>query len=132
MKKMILKGIFAFSLLTFTQLLSFSPLSASASAQSDGKPSLVQYAGKAEGFLLFDVIIPASSKDRTTLSISNENGEELYSEVVHGSQSARRIRIEAADMKQVQFRISSRRTSFSKTFSVNTSYVEKTEVVEVK
>lgn len=129
---MIIKGFIAFSLLTVAQLPGLSPMSATAFAQDGGNRSKVQYAGKTEGFLLFDVTIAGKSKERTILSIRNENGDELYNETIYGSQAGRRIKIESAEMKQVQFSINSRTASFSKTFSVNTSYVEKTEVVEVR
>lgn len=94
--------------------------------------SVISYEGTAEGYLRFSVKIAGAAKERSALVISNEAGEELYTENFKGAGERRIIRIASAEAKQLVFTISSRSAFLRKSFAVNTSTIETTEVKEVK
>jgi hypothetical protein len=132
MKKIIFKSLLALGL--FFSLSSFE--NGKACEPGTATPltdvSVIAYEGTAEGYLRFSVKIAGAVKERSALVISNEAGEELYTENFKGAGERRIIRIAPAEARQLVFTISSRSAFIRKSFAVNTFMIERTEVKEVK
>jgi|GEM_PF-3883392 len=132
MKKIIFKSLLALGL--FFSLSSFDNVKGEGPGTETpaDNVSVIAYEGTSGGYLNFRIKIAGAAKERTALVISNESGDELYTENFKGAGEGRMIRIAPAEARQLVFTISSRSAFVRKSFAVNTSIIETTEVKEVK
>lgn len=90
----------------------------------------IQYLGMKDEMLIFEVRLDSALK--STLSIRDENDNEIYSEKIEKNHFAKRYKISKANPGKIQFHIKGRHYMLSETFNVNYKIEEVLEVAKVK
>lgn len=90
----------------------------------------VVFNGTEGNFLIFTV--KATVPGKTFFSIRNDAGQDLHREVYYEGNNVRRFKIERGDLRSVQFILAINRKQIARTFKVNTSYTEQTDVEEAR
>lgn len=88
----------------------------------------VTFNGTEGNFLIFTVKTTVPGKSFFT--IRNDAGQDLHREVYYEGNNVRRFKIEKGDLRSVQFILAINRKQIARTFKVNTSYTEQTDVEE--
>ncbi len=93
------------------------------------EPIKVKYLGDDGEYLLFHVVLQSENPANSVFAIEDNSEGELYSSGLKSNRKAQTVKIEKRNDDQVlNFRLVLGRTTYSKTFSVNTSVVETTVV----
>lgn len=90
----------------------------------------VVFNGTEGNFLIFTVKTTVPGK--SFFSIRNDAGQDLHREVYYEGHNVRRFKIERGDLRSVQFILAINRKQIARTFKVNTSYTEQTDVEEAR
>ncbi len=103
-----------------------------ASAQTVSKETslTVKYLGSQDDYLLFQVEINTGNSNFSLLKINDKAEGELYSQSWKTSAKFQIFKIEKKDSQELSFKLLSGKNVYVKTFSSNTSLVEKTTVNE--
>lgn len=88
----------------------------------------VTFNGTEGNFLIFTVKTTVPGKSFFT--IRNDAGMDLHREVYYEGNNLRRFKIEKGEIRSVQFILAINRKQIARTFRVNTSYTEQTDVEE--
>ena len=130
-RKMVLTKKILTTLTAFALLASASAQQLSTSAKSlPGEPLSVKYLGADDDYLLFQVTIQTNDVAYPVLHIADKNAGELYSEKIKGNSIVENIRIEKNENQDLSFELVEGKKTYSKSFTVNTSMIEKTTVSE--
>lgn len=121
-------------LIVISTFLLISTVSATGGRHSNDpadKPTLeVVFQGVEGDFLLFTVkaekVVP-----KTTFTIRNEAGDDIYREWHTEANSIRRVRIPRTAARTVHFVLGNRKQQCIKTFTINTNIIETVQVKEL-
>ncbi len=118
------------SIVIFTNITHAQTLKASYSVNYE-EPLKVKYLGDEDKYLLFEVTLQSNIPTNTLFAISDKNEGEFYSSFLAASLKPRTFKIEKRGNDQVlNFKLVAGKKTYLKTFTVNTSVVEKTIVAE--
>ena len=124
--KKILTTLTAFALLANA---SARPLNTTAKSLP-GEPLSVKYIGADDDYLLFQVTIQTNDAIHPVLHIADKNAGELYAETIKSNSIVENIKIEKNENQDLSFELVEGKKTYSKSFTVNTSMIEKTTVSE--
>jgi hypothetical protein len=96
---------------------------------ANAEPLAVKYLGSSEEYLVFEVTL-VSANSSALFEIEDQNEGALYSTGLDKNATTKTIKIEKKDDQVLNFKLSVDKKVYTKSFSVNTSVVEKTTVAE--
>lgn len=99
------------------------------STTANAEPLAVKYLGSSEEYLVFEVTL-VSANSSALFEIEDQNEGALYSTGLDKNATTKTIKIEKKDDQVLNFKLSVDKKVYTKSFSVNTSVVEKTTVAE--
>lgn len=118
------------SVVLFSNITNAQTLKASYSVNYE-EPLKVKYLGDDDAYLLFEVTLQSNAPANTLFAISDKNEGEFYSSFLSAGLKPRTFKIEKhGDNQVLDFKLVAGKRTYLKTFSVNTSTVEKTTVAE--
>lgn len=118
------------SVVLFSTITNAQTLKASYSVNYE-EPLKVKYLGNDENYLLFEVTLQSNAPTNTLFAISDKNEGEFYSSFLASGLKPRTFKIEKHGNDQVlNFKLMAGKKTYVKTFSVNTSVIEKVTVAE--
>ena len=118
------------SVVLFSNITNAQTLKASYSVNYE-EPLKVKYLGDDDAYLLFEVTLQSNAPLNTLFAISDKNEGEFYSSFLSAGFKPRTFKIEKhGDNQVLDFKLVAGKITYLKTFSVNTSTVEKTTVAE--
>ena len=94
------------------------------------EPMAVKYLGSSEDYLVFEVSLKSEANGYATFEIEDQNEGALYSTGLDKNATTKTIKIEKKNDQVLNFKLSVDKKVYTKSFSVNTSVVEKTTVSE--
>lgn len=97
---------------------------------SKDAPLTVKYLGSQEDYLIFQVEVNTASGNFALLKINDKADGELYSQSCKPTLKTQTFKIEKKDSQELSFKLLSGKNVYTKTFSSNTSLIEKTTVNE--
>lgn len=97
---------------------------------SKDAPLTVKYLGSQEDYLIFQVEVNTASGNFSLLKINDKADGELYSQSCKSTSKTQTFKIEKKDSQELSFKLLSGKNVYTKTFSSNTSIIEKTTVNE--
>jgi len=124
--KKILTAFTAFALFASA---SAQPLSTTAKSLP-GEPLSVKYLGADDDYLLFQVTIQTNDVVHPVLHIADKNAGELYAETIKSNSIIENIKIEKNENQDLSFELVEGKKTYCKSFTFNTSMIEKTTVSE--
>lgn len=96
------------------------------------KPSMkVNFLGGVGDKLYFEVLMQQPAHNRTFLRIRDEDGVQLYNEVITASSEVRKVVIPKNELDQVEFVFGSGKEALKKAYSINVHYNETVEIKDV-
>lgn len=103
---------------------------AQATATTDPVAPMIEvtFNGTEGNYLIFTVKTTTPSK--SFLTIRTDAGTDIHREANAEGASLRRFKIEKGELRSVQFILAINRKQYARTFKVNTSYTEQTDVEE--
>lgn len=118
------------SVVLFSNITNAQTLKASYSVNYE-EPLKVKYLGDDDAYLLFEVTLQSNAPLNTLFAISDKNEGEFYSSFLSAGLKPRTFKIEKhGDNQVLDFKLVAGKRTYLKTFSINTSTVEKTTVAE--
>lgn len=120
----------AASLVIFTNITNAQQAVNASYSVNFEEPLSVKYLGNDGEYLLFKVTLQSKNPANTKFAIDDKNEGELYSSGIDSGYTVRTIKIEKRDDQVLNFKLSLGKKTYLKSFSVNTSVVEKTSVAE--
>jgi hypothetical protein len=97
---------------------------------SKDAPLTVKYLGSQEDYLIFQVEVNTAGGNFALLKINDKADGELYSQSCKSTSKTQTFKIEKRDSQELSFKLLSGKNVYTKTFSSNTSIIEKTTVNE--
>jgi hypothetical protein len=97
---------------------------------SKDAPLTVKYLGSQEDYLIFQVEVNTAGDNFALLKINDKADGELYSQSCKSTSKTQTFKIEKRDSQELSFKLLSGKNVYTKTFSSNTSIIEKTTVNE--
>lgn len=97
---------------------------------SKDAPLTVKYLGSQEDYLIFQVEVNTAGGNFALLKINDKADGELYSQSCKSTSKTQTFKIEKKDSQELSFKLLSGKNVYTKTFSSNTSIIEKTTVNE--
>lgn len=96
------------------------------------KPELqVKFLGASGEDLFFEVNLQQPEEGRSHFRIRNENGQEIFSEVLFRKQVTRKIKIAKGEADKLEFLYSNQRQEIKKSFAVRIRLQEAIEVKDI-
>ena len=130
-RKMVLTKKIVTTLTAFALLASASAQPFNTTAKSlPGEPLSVKYIGADDDYLLFQVTIQTNDAIHPVLHIADKNAGELYAETIKSNSIVENIKIEKTENQDLNFELVEGKKTYCKSFTVNTSMIEKTTVSE--
>jgi hypothetical protein len=133
MKVNVVKNIVASAIFA---LATFAGISASAntgdllSDSSNGNVD-IRYAGTNDDFFNFEVSVRNADDKKLTLRILDQNGIELYREVIGKRDYSKFVKVIRNDYSRLNFVIDAQNGQYKKTFRIQSEVLEQVSVVEI-
>lgn len=122
--------IFAF--VSILSALAYPVQAQSVPKNSQSVPALsVNFLGEKGDKLFFEVIVAQPAESRSVLRIRDEDGTQLYSELVKGTSLLKRIQLPRHSMKKLEFVVDSGKEELKKAFEINIQYQEQLSVKDI-
>lgn len=90
----------------------------------------VRYLGSDADYLVFEVKIETPVLETASFKVEDGNEGVLYSTTQKDISSVKRVKIEKKDYQSLNFKLVVGKKTYAKSFSVNTSMIERTNVAE--
>ena len=103
---------------------------ATAQTASKDAPLTVKYLGSQEDYLIFQVEVNTANGNFSLLKINDKADGELYSQICKATSKTQTLKKKKKDSQELSFKLLSGKNVYTKTFSSNTSLIEKTTVNE--
>jgi hypothetical protein len=124
-------AVAAISLVIFSSITNAQAVPASYSTIA-AEPLKVKYLGEDGEFLLFHVTLQSGKTEKTLFTVYDEGEGPLYSTAYKIDQKGFTVKVERKDADQIlKFEMIHAGKTYSKSFSANPNFVEKTEVSDL-
>ena len=90
----------------------------------------IRYAGATHDFINFEVNVRQAGNQRSTLRILDENGAELYRELIGKGEFNKLVKITRNDYERLLFVIDAPNGQYRKSFNIKSEVVERVRVEE--
>lgn len=117
------------SIVIFTNITNAQTVEASYSVNYE-EPMAVKYIGSDGDYLTFQVSVKPVVTGKAVFEIIDENEGELYTASLASNFNVKTVKIEKRDGQVLNFKLVVGKTTYTKSFSVNTNKVETTTVAE--
>lgn len=117
------------SIVIFTNITNAQAVEASYSVNYE-EPMAVKYIGSDGDYLTFQVSVKPVVTGKAVFEIIDENEGELYTASLASNFNVKTVKIEKRDGQVLNFKLVVGKTTYTKSFSVNTNKVETTTVAE--
>ncbi len=92
----------------------------------------VNYLGREDGYLAFAVILNNTPEKRSTLTISDHDGHEMFKEFINSPVFAKKMLFRPEDVEAVSFSMVTPGSRIKKVFSVEHQFTETFQVKELE
>lgn len=99
------------------------------SAEKQNNPE-IRFVGSNTDFINFEVTVRQSGSQKQTLRIFDENGVELYREIIGKGEFTKLVKVVRNDYARLNFVVDAQNNQFRKSFSIRNEVVERLNVVE--
>lgn len=99
------------------------------SAEKQNNPE-IRFVGSNTDFINFEVSVRQSGNQKQTLRIFDENGVELYREIIGKGEFTKLVKVVRNDYARLNFVVDAPNNQFKKSFSIRNEVVERLNVVE--
>lgn len=90
----------------------------------------IRYAGTSPDFINFEVNVRQAGNQRLTLRILDENGVELYRELIGKGEFNKLVKVTRADYSRLLFVIDAPNGQYRKSFNIKSEVIERVSVEE--
>ena len=91
----------------------------------------VRFVGSNPDFINFEVSLRPNGNQKQTLRILDENGVELYREIIGKGEFTKLVKVVRNDYARLNFVVDAQNAQYKKSFNINNVVVERLNVVEV-
>lgn len=124
--------LITFAIVSILSALAYPVQAQSVMKNTQSVPTLsVNFLGEKGDKLFFEVIVAQPAESRSVLRIRDEDGTQLYSELVKGTSLLKRIQLPRHSMKKLEFVVDSGKEELKKAFEINIHYLEQLSVKDI-
>jgi len=91
---------------------------------------VVRFVGSNPDFINFEVSLRQNGNQKQTLRILDENGVELYREIIRKGEFAKLVKVVRNDYSRLDFVIDAQNSQYKKSFNIRNEVVERLNVEE--